>query len=293
MAEQRSYTGSFTNRWKFTGKELDEETGLYYFGARFYNPVTSLWLSVDPLVEQTMSSYGYCYNNPIMLTDPDGKCVVIRDADGNVIATYCGDSSTLSDEAKANPFVKNVIDAYNIQKGIGDGNWEFTRLVERPEKMDIYESSNGVNKFRTEYEQNNANLGKEKIDGYDTTIYTIDLKNSSVLWDPSSGMGVTNGGEKGKITGYQTPLESLEHEAAHANGALDDRRAFQIRRQTPEKNTTAEEVRAVSLETKFVKANGGNNNHIRKEYKDASWVNFKMNSINSRKRQSKNSKKQG
>jgi RHS repeat-associated protein len=52
MAEQRSYTGSFTNRWKFTGKELDEETGLYYFGARFYNPVTSLWLSVDPLAEQ-------------------------------------------------------------------------------------------------------------------------------------------------------------------------------------------------------------------------------------------------
>jgi RHS repeat-associated protein len=73
MAEQRSYTGSFDNRWKFNGKELDEETGLYYYGARFYNPSTSLWLSVDPLVEQTMDAYGYCYQNPIMLVDPDGK----------------------------------------------------------------------------------------------------------------------------------------------------------------------------------------------------------------------------
>jgi hypothetical protein len=34
MAEQRSYTGSFTNRWKFTGKELDEETGLYSSSAK-------------------------------------------------------------------------------------------------------------------------------------------------------------------------------------------------------------------------------------------------------------------
>jgi RHS repeat-associated protein len=73
MAEQRSYTGSFNNRWKFTGKELNEETGLYYFGARFYNPVTSLWLSVDPLVEETMDAYGYVHQNPITMVDPDGK----------------------------------------------------------------------------------------------------------------------------------------------------------------------------------------------------------------------------
>lgn len=72
MAEQRSYTGSFDNRWKFNGKELDEETGLYYYGARFYNPSTSIWLSVDPLVEETFEPYNYVGNNPIRFIDPTG-----------------------------------------------------------------------------------------------------------------------------------------------------------------------------------------------------------------------------
>jgi RHS repeat-associated protein len=73
MAEQRSSSGNFNNRWKFNGKELDEETGLYYYGARFYNPSTSLWLSVDPLAEKTMDAYGYCYQNPIKFIDPTGE----------------------------------------------------------------------------------------------------------------------------------------------------------------------------------------------------------------------------
>ncbi len=75
MAEQRSYTDNFNNRWKFNGKELDEETGLYYYGARFYNPSTSLWLSVDPLAEKfpAWSPYNYTMNNPVNMVDPDGR----------------------------------------------------------------------------------------------------------------------------------------------------------------------------------------------------------------------------
>ncbi len=56
----------------FNGKELDKETGMSYYGARYYEPKTSVWISVDPLAEKTMSSYGYCYNNPVNLIDPTG-----------------------------------------------------------------------------------------------------------------------------------------------------------------------------------------------------------------------------
>jgi len=49
MAEQKA-TGTFTNPYLFNGKELDEETGLYYYGARYYNPRYSLWLGVDSMV---------------------------------------------------------------------------------------------------------------------------------------------------------------------------------------------------------------------------------------------------
>lgn len=71
MAEQK--TGSFDNHYKFNGKELDSETGYYYYDARYYNPMTSMWLNVDPLAEQTMEPYIYCGNNPINYIDPDGN----------------------------------------------------------------------------------------------------------------------------------------------------------------------------------------------------------------------------
>lgn len=60
----------------FNGKELDSETGLYYYGARYYDPRVSLWLNVDPLAEKTMTPYAYVNNNPINLIDPDGKLII-------------------------------------------------------------------------------------------------------------------------------------------------------------------------------------------------------------------------
>ena len=65
--------------YKFNGKEFDEETGLYYYGARYMNPRTSLWYGVDPLREMYVanSCYIYCLNNPILFIDPNGKKVKI------------------------------------------------------------------------------------------------------------------------------------------------------------------------------------------------------------------------
>ena len=61
--------------YKFNGKELDAETGLYYYGARYYNPSTALWLGVDPLASKypSVSPYVYCVSNPVKYIDPDGK----------------------------------------------------------------------------------------------------------------------------------------------------------------------------------------------------------------------------
>jgi len=56
----------------FNGKELDDETGLYYYGARYQDPKNGVFLSVDPLSERTMTPYAYCNNNPINMIDPTG-----------------------------------------------------------------------------------------------------------------------------------------------------------------------------------------------------------------------------
>src|SRR5574344_2134627 len=70
--------------YKFNGKEMDEETGLYYYGARYMNPVTSLWYGVDPLAEKYVATGGYVYtlDNPVKLVDPDGQHWVEHTIDG-------------------------------------------------------------------------------------------------------------------------------------------------------------------------------------------------------------------
>ena len=66
---------SYEMPWKFNGKELDSETGLYYYGARYYEPVLAMWYGVDALAEKApnMSPYMYCFANPIKLIDPNGN----------------------------------------------------------------------------------------------------------------------------------------------------------------------------------------------------------------------------
>ena len=70
--EERNNT--WNTPYLFNAKEFDEETGMYYYGARYYEPRISLWMSTDPKEETCpeISSYTYCHNRPINLLDIDG-----------------------------------------------------------------------------------------------------------------------------------------------------------------------------------------------------------------------------
>ena len=62
---------------KYTGQEEDAETGLYYYGARYYDPSIGRFISADTIVPnpsypQSLNRYSYGYNNPIIYTDPNG-----------------------------------------------------------------------------------------------------------------------------------------------------------------------------------------------------------------------------
>ena len=61
--------------YKFNGKQFDDETGLYYYGARYMNPMASIWYGVDPLAEKYTTTGGYIYtlDNPIRMIDLDGR----------------------------------------------------------------------------------------------------------------------------------------------------------------------------------------------------------------------------
>ena len=73
----------------FSAKERDSETGLSYFGSRYYSSDLSIWLSVDPMAAKypSLSPYVYCADNPVKLTDPDGRWIPGLDEDNNIIVS--------------------------------------------------------------------------------------------------------------------------------------------------------------------------------------------------------------
>ena len=61
-------------RYRYTGKERDEESGLYYHGARYYAPWLGRWVSCDPVgLRSGANLFQFCRNSPIMLVDLDGR----------------------------------------------------------------------------------------------------------------------------------------------------------------------------------------------------------------------------
>ena len=72
---------------KYTGKERDKETGLDYFGARYYGAKTGRFTAVDPVYNwkenlldpQRWNRYAYVRNNPLRYTDPDGRVIKLQD----------------------------------------------------------------------------------------------------------------------------------------------------------------------------------------------------------------------
>ena len=66
---------NYLSRYKYNGKEKDPESGLHYYGARYYDSDISQWLSIDPMADKypSLSPYNYCADNPVNIIDPDGR----------------------------------------------------------------------------------------------------------------------------------------------------------------------------------------------------------------------------
>jgi len=118
---ENRYTVNNEERYKFTGKERDEETSYDYFGARYYDSRIGRWLQVDPLAEKYTgwSVYNYVRDNPLLLVDPNGSDDDwYQDASGNA---QWVDSHEKNLEINGKTY-ENIGSSYTYKQG----NWSYT-----------------------------------------------------------------------------------------------------------------------------------------------------------------------
>ena len=80
-------TASTPNKYKYNGKELQEETGLYDYGARYFDPAIARFINIDPASDnyQSWTPYHYVMNNPIIFIDPTGMLTELFNENGKKI----------------------------------------------------------------------------------------------------------------------------------------------------------------------------------------------------------------
>ena len=90
---------------------------MYYYGARYLNPITSLWYGVDPLAEKYVTTSGFVHtlNNPIKLVDTDGQDFVSAITEGVGTFVFSAVAS----------FVQNLLEnGGNVQRAYSQIDWE-------------------------------------------------------------------------------------------------------------------------------------------------------------------------
>ncbi len=131
----------------YTGGYTDAETGFSYLRARYYDPATTEFLTVDPLVDATGAAYGYASENPLTFTDPSGLCQTYATGKGGGGYRPGGQSGAqLSKDEQAAVDAKNAGEPYD-QKA-------YKRAQQKIKQAEKYEGKRNAQK-RSNNNQNN------------------------------------------------------------------------------------------------------------------------------------------
>ena len=232
--------------YKFNGKEMDEETGLYYYGARYLNPVTSLWYGVDPLAEKYVTTGGYVYtlDNPVKLVDTDGRkvyiftetkgtghtFVAIADSKGITVYTYGRYGDGLG------PVGEGVLVRYNGDKAKNYIKSELYRMEAKAFQIKDASDSKVRNYFDSKYNVSSTrpDTNKPNIKKYGKVIDEYNLFNNNCTTMSSDAIkagGSTVFDAKGIFSNYdedfvipsslQKYLEKSSKDNKNVNDATD------------------------------------------------------------------------
>ena len=217
---------------------------MYYYGARYYEPKLSLWMSTDPKQDKypNVSSYCYVMDNPIKLIDPDGKDVLIwyMDKHGrDQLFRFSGFHGKKSIKIPNNQYVKDFIQAYLYNAKHGGGKKTIQAVSNHKYEIYVSDSQNGE------------------------TYYSSDNGQTTVYWESRQGLKTTEGGKQSAAT-------ALEHEMDHAVDDANNHKQHVERRQMGDSNYDNKEERRVITGSEAQTAKG-NKEAIRRNHRGTSY----------------------
>ncbi|MBR4511391.1 MAG: hypothetical protein IKO59_01175 [Bacteroidales bacterium] len=187
-------------KYSFNAKELDEETGMYYYEARYYKP--QVFTSRDPMFEKKpwSSPYVYCKNNPIIMIDPDGRDEYEVDLVNKTVSTVKGtegtpDKFTVIDKdgnrISSNSYKNGTIKKFDSKSaasfeidGDAAGKELFEFLADNTGVewacLATGEDANGTNYLLTDFNENEVNVNTENMDNNYIRIYNHNHTNSEI-----------------------------------------------------------------------------------------------------------------
>ena len=224
--DQQDPNTDYSERFRFTGKERDAETGYDYFGARYYSSSLGIWLSVDPMSDKypSLSPYVYCADNPMRLVDLEGckwdsAAIIFVEKYKEEVNLRIGYINDLREKNNSTERLDLQFDEYNKILG------ELNDLGNDPNN--IYRITNGVNLGKNVHGKvsyggtNDAGLNIIQIDLASTgnVAFYLDplaheLKHAYQYFEGRLGFALDE-------NGMQTPSNTKELEKeAHRRGRL-------------------------------------------------------------------------
>ncbi|MCQ2276709.1 MAG: RHS repeat-associated core domain-containing protein [Bacteroidales bacterium] len=176
---------SLAEIYAFSAKERDVETGLSYFGARYYSSDLSIWMSVDPMSDKypSLSPYVYCADNPVRLVDPDGEEVIfLNEAARKKVNALIDKNSPDYNKAYARKFkiLDNSRTKYCFKEVEGDGK---TNGIVSPNSdeniMVLFSEGGGRTSTRCGFSKKYATLFEETFHAVDFEKGRLNLGKST------------------------------------------------------------------------------------------------------------------
>ena len=114
----RSETGTSDNTRKFTGKEFDADSNLYYYAARYYDPYIGRFTQRDPIGDG-VNWYAYTHNNPLAFVDPTGMRSLFK-SERRLARVIFGRGIDLNSVTVRGGWIGRIVSAHNSARAIGN-----------------------------------------------------------------------------------------------------------------------------------------------------------------------------